>query len=693
MGSAQSNLTARSAERRRNDPMQHQMRIESAILTEDTTCSAKLSQVAGGRTAEEMADQIDQFFLKNKLDNGFYDFEFMEAFSCLLRVGLVTDRSQTASRYLKLFFTDQKQIGGLSAAGVAMMSGIKELKSMVVIKAPRRPGFDNLIHEYFVAVGGGFRSASGAPRSVIGTNMLRKVCLNYAQILGAFRCGPPDIDPLSKRLRSWCDTTMPSAYVNYVVYEKIPGPDINKMAKSGMTATLFITSMLQIAFALELGQMYNGFTHYDLHYENVIMREANPSNPTEEVQIPFVFTEDMTYYVESAYIPTIIDFGRSHIQTPPPGLNQGVEVEHFGYHDAYLRENYGVFADKARPYYDIYKILGFTLFAMRQAQNPAFLEVWPIMGFFGLRTLDQVNSWLDKGMSARPGAGPNLFSAVVDIERMGFCIAKDLAEGSVCLSENVITMFDLIGFIQVQFSDIWQAKVRDLTVSGKRIMKCGADCTNFSESIFKMTGFDADTNITNLATLGDYRNIMRYRNAVERRANYFKETAPQSLTGDKLMKEVVTLDNEIKTAYNAPSQSQDQLTLPESLGAQVMQLGEKVQMDYANIQYPIVYNPRQSTDPTVIAQEFMSLNGYLDRMGQFFQTYIEFKEFFEACEDMARISGQSLDQSLVTFLNDEISPRFQAVEESRGKIRSIVEPTVIPREYETAKNDLLMRTM
>ena len=56
--------------------------------------------------------------------------------------------------------------------GVALMSGVKAVKNMFVIKAPRNPQVDNLIHEYFVTAAGSFTDLDGQPKTIIGCNWL-----------------------------------------------------------------------------------------------------------------------------------------------------------------------------------------------------------------------------------------------------------------------------------------------------------------------------------------------------------------------------------------------------------------------------------------------------------------------------------------------------------------------------------------
>jgi hypothetical protein len=660
---------------RENELMKLQIRREAAILVQDDSCSLAISKNTEEESPEILLDNLDQFLIKEKTDYNYYDFNFMYALSCAMRVGLVTDSQLNASKLVKEIFSDQKQIGGISVEGFALMVGEKGLKNMFIIKAPRDPANDNLVHEYFVAVGGVVSDLRGGQVNVIGTNWLRKVCLNYSQVVGAFRCGPPDIDPLSKQVRSWCDTTNKSRYVNYIIYEKIDGPDMEKLSKT-MTVEVFVTLLIQVAYALEIGQIYNGFTHYDLHHQNLINRIVNPNNPGEEALIPFVISEELTVYISSAYIPTIIDYGRVHIQSPSPAAEKmGQPTEHFGFHASFGKQ-YGIYPDRARPYYDLYKLLGFTLYTMMDSKNPAFEDAWPIMGFFGLRSRDAVVQWLMKHR------GSDLFSLADDIEKVGFCLTKQLDDETVCLPEQAATMFDFLQYVEAQFPSIWQSKVFGYPIEGIKVLECGADCGTFAK---ELTELKVDMNVTDgkLTKLGDLRNVIRYRNNLLARGEYFSKTFPNSAYGPRLVKEVKGLDADLTSQF-------DQIDV--SFGEQILGRGEEAKATYAKIGYPIQI-PQPSQDPNQTYQGLLQLQGFLDRMSDFAKAYTEFKEFFDAGKDILQIVGIGESPELRNYNETEITPLYQSYDNSRGQIRSYLESIRVPRELEGVRRDLYVRTL
>jgi hypothetical protein len=684
MGNANSAPTSRPSD---GDRMRFQMRREAAILVGDTSCDRELRRSTSETNPEILLDSIDQFIEKHRLDDRFYDPAFLRVVGCSMKLGLVLDQQLTASKYVKDYFTDLKQIGAPSVQGIALLTGVKNNPAMFVIKAPKNPNRDNLLHEYFVAAGGAFSDLQGRPKFIIGTNWLRKVCLNYSQVLGAFRCSSPNVDPLSGQVRDWCNNDNPTSFVNYVVYEKIDGDSMAKMAPI-IDATTYVTTIIQLAYALEIGQTYNGFTHYDLHYENVILRpvesskKTNSSQPPTEAMIPYVMTEELTIYVESAYVPTIIDYGNSHIQTPSPAAERmGAPTEHFGFHDAKYR-SFGILPDASRPYFDLYKFLGFSLYEMYSTKNPAFEQVWPLVSFFGIKTREEVVRWLMIGRQ-----NDMLFSLKDAIENLGFCITK-VVDGvaPTCMPERAVTMYDFLSYVEITFPQIWKTKIFGVPVAGKKLLQCGAECNTFAEALTHLTEESIESLPGNLGAFNDLKSIMRYRNGLFHRGKYFSDTFPDSAYGSKLMQEVERLDEEIRAIY--------EVVIP-NYTEQIIDWANRVIAAYDAIGFPIAYPEFLSSDPQTAGRELLAMNTYLERMQVFMKTYVEYKENYEAAEDLVFIAHSRLDPRLEEVLNTEVSPRYQAVDNARGQIRGFVERSrdVVPPQYRGLLQDVLVKTL
>ncbi|NDE13751.1 protein kinase family protein [bacterium] len=122
-------------------------------------------------------------------------------------------------------------------------------------------------------------------------------------------------------LRQWC----PNFVYTYGLFfeekdstvgllqEKIPGPTLSRYLKdtcrekfSQKSISGFFDVFFQVLFGLEAAQERCLFTHYDLHGENIIIRETE--KPTR-----LVYHVHETAYVfpETRWVPVLIDFGHS----------------------------------------------------------------------------------------------------------------------------------------------------------------------------------------------------------------------------------------------------------------------------------------------------------------------------------------------------------------------------------------------
>lgn len=308
------------------------------------------------------AKELEAQLLKTKLDGRFYSADLMNILFCIFDTILFAPSAddegfREASPNVNQIFEKMRRIGAESVSGFAFLSSFKDLDNMFVIKVPRNPNDDELYHEYFIGIG--------------CTNELRKIMPNYAYIFGAFKCLPPVLSPTdNKKLLEFCAHGDKKKYVNYIIYEKVEGDDMKKLS-ANCTFKEFFSWFIQLILAIMIGASECGFTHYDLHTENVIMRpwrgNTGVGEPLKSFWIPYKLPSGEIFYIKTNKIATMIDFGRSHIQmTDPTG-----QVEHFGVSGF---EGYGAFSDVARPWYDIYKFLGFALFDMLQAENYECLD-------------------------------------------------------------------------------------------------------------------------------------------------------------------------------------------------------------------------------------------------------------------------------------------------------------------------------
>jgi len=133
-------------------------------------------------------------------------------------------------------------------------------------------------------------------------NKLRYIVPNFVYTLGSFMS--------TKLLDSSLDNSMP-----FIVYEKILGKTVHDLItevkeyeedeKVQFTFDKCLVIFFQLLLALEVAQREVGFTHFDLHDKNVIIREQKDFNYS-------VLLDMSTYTINNPeLIPVIIDFGRS----------------------------------------------------------------------------------------------------------------------------------------------------------------------------------------------------------------------------------------------------------------------------------------------------------------------------------------------------------------------------------------------
>ena len=136
---------------------------------------------------------LDTDTVKDIANGQFYNRDAMLATMCVTDSIIYsipgTDDSVELVERIRRYFRNLKQIGEESVEGYAMLSSLEDTKGMFILKAPRDQKKDSLLHEAFVGV--------------YGTNQLRKLVPNFSYIYGAFKCAPPIIDPLTKKVASF----------------------------------------------------------------------------------------------------------------------------------------------------------------------------------------------------------------------------------------------------------------------------------------------------------------------------------------------------------------------------------------------------------------------------------------------------------------------------------------------------------
>ncbi|MFS8159017.1 MAG: hypothetical protein ACMG6E_02170 [Candidatus Roizmanbacteria bacterium] len=186
---------------------------------------------------------------------------------------------------------------------------------------PTNSDDNDLDHEYFVALA--------------CTNRLRKIIPNFTYVLGSFKCH------MSTNIKT------------HVIYEKIEGQDLQSQLAT-CSFRQFFGWMMQIIIAIQTAYDENEFTHYDLHPGNI--KIANSAGKQFE-WVLYRLDRRQTVWLRIEQKAMIHNFTRAHIL---------VNDEHFG---PIGLEEYGLYHDRGRPWYDLYKLLGFSLDAMLDGNN------------------------------------------------------------------------------------------------------------------------------------------------------------------------------------------------------------------------------------------------------------------------------------------------------------------------------------
>lgn len=298
--------------------------------------------------------------VKSELRERFYNQELFKAMSCITSSAYYYESETSLSQRERIheIYSKLRQIGAESAVGYALSGGLKDITNDVfVLKAPRNPiDKDELKHECSVAF--------------YGTNQLRP---HFAYVYGMIVCAPPFIDSSTKDVMAWCETN--KSAVAYAVYENIsPAVSFQDYCKK-CSAYDFMMYYLQVLMALKLAVNTCGFTHYDLHNENVLLRKVSE----EPFYLPYKWGTDKIYLKSNGYVSTIIDYGMSHIQLRD---NQTGEIRHFGKAGETSWEAVGIYRDRANPICDVYKLLGFSMNTFLSSNKAVFTTLAPLLRYF-----------------------------------------------------------------------------------------------------------------------------------------------------------------------------------------------------------------------------------------------------------------------------------------------------------------------
>ena len=281
---------------------------------------------------ESLERKVTPDMIRTILKEGYGDSNILRTLMCVSDSILKTPNTGASILKVRKYLGEMTQIGAESVSGYAMLSK----GDFFVVKSPRKvqDSYQEMNHEYFVGI--------------YGTNTLRNNIPNFSYVFASFVCSPPYLAN-SKYWTGIGDKKKTATYcggvdnkVLYLLYENVANSKTFHSFSKTATLQEFLNVLCQVILALDYAYKEIGFTHYDLHGENVLVRDIG-----EEIYIPYE-VNGRTMYLKTNKIATIIDYGKSRI--------------------LYNKESYGIlepigatFPTVGFPLHDIYKLVGFSL--------------------------------------------------------------------------------------------------------------------------------------------------------------------------------------------------------------------------------------------------------------------------------------------------------------------------------------------
>ena len=219
---------------------------------------------------------IDKNYVKQLLKQKYISVHEMQSISCLFETiftgNLGVENTPLLGDNVNKWIKNIKMLtsGDYSNILISDIIGV----GSGIIKVPNfRTSYENSILEYFIGI--------------TKINLLRYYVPTFVYTLGAFQCG--DINQGCKG-----DQKL------HIIYENVPG---DTLAKNNRSFELFLNIFVQILLSLEVAQREFGFCHYDLHGDNIIIKNE-PIKYT-------VLLDNVSYTISTNEYPVIIDFGKS----------------------------------------------------------------------------------------------------------------------------------------------------------------------------------------------------------------------------------------------------------------------------------------------------------------------------------------------------------------------------------------------
>lgn len=308
---------------------------------------------------------LDLENLLSKSNKQFFDIKLMEMLACIsnLSINIDSPYKNPNNPNLKMFWGNLKRISGGAFGDAFVTTPNQQLDEAFVIKYIR----PLIEYNYETGEKGVF---SDVLAETVHEMFIAKILNNYRNIVpnfmygyGYFSCSDP-INTDKRDIKSICSLAGKSYYS---VYERIsPGTTMHAYTRNGAGLSEVLDKYLQILFALSVVSNIN-YTHYDLHTQNVIMRDL----PLKNAVIPYINpVTGRTIYLKTDYIATIIDFGYSYLELRKVGYGMGGA------------EHASTYPDRSNKIMDSFKFFMFIMQDLYNDHKGVLNQLRPIFQFF-----------------------------------------------------------------------------------------------------------------------------------------------------------------------------------------------------------------------------------------------------------------------------------------------------------------------
>lgn len=330
-------------------------------------------------------DQVKKYM--SKKNSQMMHARALEALACVANniISLDSPAARSHTSLFRKFLTNVRLLSTDSERGYAMVVDLADkVDDAFVIKVQRDASQGSVFSRYTMR-----------HEVIVGLilNQLRAIIPNFAYVFGSFECGGPiltvrdssfshesdavkAVNPkhlIEPRVESWCRG---GEIQTYAIYENIRDATTLKEYVKDCTSQQYIDIMIQIMYALKIAYERVGFTHYDLHTGNILVRPHD----REAFYIPYEGD-----YVFASKIATIIDYGMSHVNYTIPEngrvISLGIKEPEGSYGNASMLQH-GIYMDRSNPIIDCYKILWWTLYTMLEHNKKVYMEMRELMRYF-----------------------------------------------------------------------------------------------------------------------------------------------------------------------------------------------------------------------------------------------------------------------------------------------------------------------